>query len=62
MEIGGRRKVDVWNVYLGQGKHEGLRDMDGRGNVIWMGDFNAWSKRWGGEGSRRNKEGMLVEN
>lgn len=48
LEIGGGRKMSVWNVYLGQGKHEGLKEMDGRGNVIWMGDFNVWSKRWGG--------------
>ena len=62
VELGGGKMVDVWNVYLRQGKHEEhLRLMEGRGNVVWMGDFNAWSKRWGGEGGERNREGLLVE-
>lgn len=26
-----------------------------------MGDFNAWSKRWGGEEASRNREGRMVE-
>ena len=26
-----------------------------------MGDFNAWSRRWGGIESRRNREGVMVE-
>lgn len=62
IEVGEGKYVDVWNVYLGQGKHERLKDMDGKGNVVWMGDFNRWSKRWGGKGSERNREGRMVEN
>ena len=61
IEVGGGKYVDVWNVYLGSGKHGRLEDMSGRGNVVWLGDFNAWSKRWGGEKSERNREGRLVE-
>ena len=54
--------MDVWNVYLGQGKHERLGERSGKGNVVWLGDFNAWSKRWGGAEGGRNKEGRMVEN
>ena len=36
-------------MYLGQGKHERLNMMEGRGNGVWVGDFNTWSKRWDGE-------------
>lgn len=54
--------MDVWNVYLGQGKHEDcLRSMKEGGNVVWLGDFNTWSRRWGGEEEVRNREGELVE-
>ena len=49
-------------MYLGQGRHERLGNMRGDGNVVWMRDFNAWSKRWGGIESRRNKAGVMVEN
>ena len=45
VEIGGGKKVDIWNVYLGHGLHGRLEKMDGLGNVVWLGDFNAWSKR-----------------
>ena len=62
IDVGGGKHVDVWNVYLGQGKYERLEDMGGKGNVVWLGDFNAWSKRWGGEGSKGNREGRMVEN
>ena len=62
LEVGGGKYVDIWNVYLGSGKHERLESMNGGGNVVWMGDFNALSRRWGGEKSERNKEGRLVEN
>jgi len=61
MELGEGRRVDVWDVYLGHGLHERLEDMSGLGNVVWLGDFNAWSKRWGGELGERNKEGLKVE-
>ena len=60
--MGGERKVDIWNVYQGQGRQDGLGSMRGEGNVVWVGDFNAWSKRWGGEESRRNREDMMMEN
>lgn len=61
MDLGGNKTMDVWNVYLGQGKHGRLKKMDGRGNVEWVGDINAWSKRWDGESGRRNKKGKMVE-
>ena len=61
VEVNKGKTVDIWNVYLGQGKHENLERMEGRGNVVWMGDFNAWSKRWDGEEGRRNREGKMVE-
>jgi len=62
LEVGRNRYVDVWTVYLGQGKHGRLEEKRGGSNVVWLGDFNAWSKRWGGVESRRNREGVLVEN
>ena len=61
LEVGRGREVSVWNVYLGQGKHDRLERMEGRGNAVWVGDFNAWSKRWDGEKGKRNKEGKMVE-
>ena len=61
LELGKGKEVDVWNVYLGQDKHDRLERMEGRGNAVWVGDFNAWSKRWDGESGRRNKEGKMVE-
>ena len=61
VEVEGGKQVDIWDVYLGQGKHERLERMEGRGNGVWVGDFNAWSKRWDGEKGRRNKEGKMVE-
>ena len=61
VDVGNGRYVDVWNVYLGQGRHERLESMEGGGNVVWIGDFNGWSRRWGGEGSERNREGRMVE-
>lgn len=59
--VGEGKSVDIWNVYLGQGRHERFKDMKDDGNVVWLGDFNAWSKRWGGEESGRNREGRMVE-
>ena len=42
LEVGGGKMVDIWNVYLRQGKHEEcLNKMGGGGNVVWLGDFNA---------------------
>lgn len=62
LELEEGKMVDIWNVYLRQGEHEGcLESMSGGGNVVWMGDFNTWSKRWGGEEKVRNREGELVE-
>ena len=61
LEVEKGKTVDIWNVYLGQGRHGNLESMEGRGNVVWMGDFNAWSKRWDGEKGRKNREGKLVE-
>ena len=61
VEVKKGKYLDVWNVYLGQGKYERLKSMEGKGNVVWLGDFNAWSRRWGGEESGRNKEGRMVE-
>ena len=61
IEVGERKWVDIWNVYLGQGRHGRLEEMKGGGNVVWIGDFNAWSKRWGGEEACRNREGRMVE-
>ena len=34
VDVGGGKCVDIWNVYLGQGKHGRLEDMEGRGNVV----------------------------
>ena len=62
VEVGEGEIVNVWNVYMRQGEHErNLKEMEGKGNIVWVEDFNAWSKRWGGEGSGRNREGVLVE-
>ena len=62
MDRGGGKMVDIWNVYLKQGKHkECLGKMEGGGKVGWLGDFNTWSRRWGGQIDGRNREGILVE-
>jgi len=60
-ELKGEKRVDIWDVYLGHGKHERLEDMSGMGNVVWLGDFNVWSKRRGGEEGGRNGEGVRVK-
>jgi len=61
IELEEGRKVDVWDVYLGHGLHERLEEMSGKGNVVWLGDFNGWSKSSGGELGERNREGVKVE-
>lgn len=61
VELGGGKEVSVWNIYLGQGKHDRLERMDERESAVWIGDFNEWSKRWDGEKERRNKKGRMVE-
>ncbi|PUU74720.1 hypothetical protein B9Z19DRAFT_1067998 [Tuber borchii] len=35
--------------------------LESRGEVLVMGDFNAWSKRWGGEEEVNTDEGNMVE-
>jgi len=62
LEVGKGKIVNVWNVYLRQGKHEeNLGRMEDKGNVVWVGDFNAWSERRGGEKGEWNRERVLVE-
>lgn len=35
--------------------------MRGDENVVWIGDFKTWGRRWGGVESGRNREGERVE-
>ena len=55
------KAVNIWKVYFGCEKHDRLGDMSGKGYVLLVEDFKAWSKRGDGEKGRRNKEGKLVE-
>jgi len=61
LEVGEGRRVSIWNVYVGKGKHEGFNFPEGRGNVVVLGDFNAWSRRWGGMEEVNTREGRIVE-
>jgi len=51
----------VWSVYVGAGKHGSFEFPEGRGNVVVLGDFNAWNRRWGGMEEVNTKEGEIVE-
>ena len=53
--------MSIWNVYVGAGKHGNFEFLEGRGNVVILGDFNAWGKRWGGMEEVNTKEGRIVE-
>ena len=61
LELEGGKRVDIWDVYLVHGMHGRLEEMGGLGNVVCLGDFNGWSKRWSGEKGERNGEGVKVE-
>jgi len=45
LEVGEGRRISVWNVYVGAGKHREFSFPKGRENVVILGDFNAWSRR-----------------
>jgi len=46
LKLGGGRKLEVWNMYVGQGKHGGFEWVEGDGNGVVMGDVNARHERW----------------
>ena len=60
LKLGGGRKLEIWNIYVGKGKHRGFEWIEGDGNGVVMGDINAWHERWGGEGVVENVEGRRV--
>jgi len=59
--MGEGRSLEVWNIYVGAGKHRNFEWMEGDKNGIVMGDINARSKRWGGVNEVENVEGRRVE-
>jgi len=59
LEWGEKRKLEIWNIYVGSGKHRRFEWVEGDRNGIVMGDINARSKRWGGEGEEGNREGRI---
>ena len=61
LDLGGGRKLEVWCIYVGKGKHREFEWVEGDGDVVVMGDVNARSELWGGDGIRREWEGCLVE-
>lgn len=61
LRIGGGKELEVWSIYVGQGKHLGYEWVRGIGNVVVMGDINARSERWEREGVRSEWEGKIVE-
>jgi len=61
LEVGEGRRVCIWNVYVGAGKHGDFDFPEGRGNLVVLGDFNAWSRRWGGMEEVNTTEGEIVE-
>ncbi|PUU76969.1 hypothetical protein B9Z19DRAFT_1128955 [Tuber borchii] len=60
LEISRRKKVDIWNVYVGAGKHRSYVWPEGGRDTVVVGDFNAWSKRWEGEEETNMVEGEIV--
>jgi len=61
LEWGEKRKLEIWNIYVGSGKHRRFEWVEGDRNGIVMGDINARSKRWSGEEGEENREGRIVE-
>jgi len=37
-------RLEVWNMYMGQGKYMMFKWVEGEGNGVVIGDINAWSK------------------
>jgi len=60
LNLGRGRSLEVWNVYVGRGKHASFKWVEGDGNGVVMGDINARHERWGGDGTDENVEGRRV--
>jgi len=60
LDLGRGRSLEVWNVYVGRGKHAGFKWIEGDGNGVVMGDINARHERWGGDRVEENVEGRRV--
>jgi len=41
LEVGKERMMEIWNVYVGAGKHKDFEWVEGDRNGVVMGDFNA---------------------
>lgn len=54
MDVGEGKKLEVWSVYVEQGQHERFKWREGEGNRVVMGDVNARSERWRGDGVGSN--------
>jgi len=61
LKVGGGRRISVWNVYVGVRRQESYEFPDGDGNVVVLGTFNAWRRRWGGLEEIKTKERRIVE-
>jgi len=59
-ELGGGRSLEVWNVYVGAGKHRGYGWVEGDRNGVVMGDINARHERWGGDEEVGDVAGRMV--
>jgi len=60
LDLGKGRSLEVWNVYVGRGKHASFKWEEGEGNGVVMGDITAMNERWGGDGTEENIEGRRV--
>ena len=61
LDVGGGKRLEVWDVYVEQEQHERFKWREGEGEVVVMGDVNARSERWGGDGVRSDRGGRCIE-
>jgi len=62
LEVNEGRKVEIWNICGGEGKHRGFEWVEEDGNKVVMGDINEHHERWGGDKDVENVEGRRISN
>ncbi|KAG0632726.1 hypothetical protein HOY80DRAFT_1006578 [Tuber brumale] len=60
MDLGKGRKLDVWDIYVGAGRHRDFEWPGGEGNVVIMEDVNARNEMWRGDEEEGNVEGVMM--
>jgi len=60
LEVGEGRKIEVWNIYVGEGKHRSFGWGEGDGNKVVMGDMNGHHGRWGRDEEIENVDGRRI--